>query len=50
MPKSLKYTESLHTDQHDANVIFPVVNSSDRAGQKKNKAGDKSYDELTKRV
>ena len=49
MSKSLKCTESLHTDQHDANVIFLVVNSSDKAGQKNNKAGDKSYDELIKR-
>ena len=27
MSKSLKDAESLHTDQHDANVISPVVNS-----------------------
>ena len=29
MSKSLKDAESLHTDQHDVNVIFPVVNSGD---------------------
>ena len=29
MSKSLKDAESLHTDQNDANVIFPIVNSSD---------------------
>ena len=34
MSKSLKDPESLHTDQHDANVIFPIVNSSDETGQK----------------
>ena len=34
MLKSLRDAESLHTDQHDANVISPVVNSSDEAGQK----------------
>ena len=32
---------SLHTDRHDANVISPLVNSSDEAGQKNDKAGDK---------
>ena len=36
----MKDAESLHTDQHDANVISPVVNSSDEAGQKNDKAGD----------
>ena len=50
MSKSLKNTESLHTDQHDGNVISPVVNSSDEAGQKNDKAGDNSYDEPAKRV
>ena len=34
MSKSLKDTESLHTDQHDANVISPVINSSHEVGQK----------------
>ena len=29
MSKSLEDAESLHTDQYDANVISPVVNSSD---------------------
>ena len=50
MSKSLKDAESLHTDQHDANVISPVVNSSDEAGQENDKAGDNSYDEPAKRV
>ena len=35
MSKSLKDAESLHTDQHDENIISPVVNSSDDAGQKR---------------
>ena len=35
MSKSLKNTESRHTDQHDENVTFPAINSSDKAGQKK---------------
>ena len=48
--KSLKDAEYLHTDQHDANFISPVANSSDEAGQKKDKAGDKSYDEPAKRA
>ena len=34
MSKSLKDSESLHTDQHDANFNSPVVSSSDEAGQK----------------
>ena len=34
MPKSLKDAKSLHTYQHDANVISPVVNFSDEARQK----------------
>ena len=34
MSKSLKDAECLHTNQHDANVISPVVNSSDEAWQK----------------
>ena len=50
MSKSLKDAESLHTDQHDANIISPVVNSSDEAGQKNDKAGDNSYDGSAKRV
>ena len=45
MSKRLKDAESLHTDQHDANVTFPAINSSDEAGQKNGKAGDNSYDE-----
>ena len=53
MPKSLKDAESLHADQHDANVISSVVNCSDEAGQKKKKKMiklDNSCDELAKRV
>ena len=50
MPKSLKDAESLPTDQHNANVISPVVNSSDEALQENNKTGDNSYDEPAKRV
>ena len=53
MPKSLKDAESLHADQHDANVISSVVNCSDEAGQKKQKKMiklDNSCDELAKRV
>ena len=50
MSKTLKDAESLHTDQHDANIISPVVNSSDEAGQKIDKAGDNSYGEPAKRV
>ena len=50
MSKSLKDVESLHTDQHDANGISPVVNSSDEAGQLNDEAGDNSYDEPAKRV
>ena len=34
MSKSLKDAESLHTDQHDVNVIFPVVNSGDETWEK----------------
>ena len=34
MLKSLKDAEFLHADQHDTNVISPVVNSTDEAGQK----------------
>ena len=30
----MKDPESVHTDQHDANVISSAVNSSDEAGQK----------------
>ena len=44
MSRSLKDAESLYTDQHDVNVISPVVNSSDQSGQKNEKAGDKSYE------
>ena len=50
MSKSLKDVEPLHTHQHDANVIYPVVNSSDEVGQENDKAGDNSYDEPAKRV
>ena len=46
----MKDGESLHTDRHDANVISPLVNSSDEAGQKNDKAGDSSYDETAKRA
>ena len=34
MSQSLKDAESLHTDLHDANIISPVVDSSDEAGKK----------------
>ena len=34
----------VHTDQHDANFISPVVNSSDEPGRENDKAGDNSYD------
>ena len=50
MSKRLKDVESLHTNQHDANVISPVVNSSDEVGQKNGKTGDNSSDEPAKRV
>ena len=50
MLKRLKDAESLHADQHDTNVISPVVNSTDEAGQKNDKAGDNSYDEPVERV
>ena len=50
MSKSLKDGDSLHTDQHDANVISPVVNSSEEEGQENDKAGDNLYDEPAKRV
>ena len=51
MSKILKDTKSMHTDQHDANVISPVVNSSDDAEQKKNhKTEDNSYYKPAKRV
>ena len=50
MSKGLKDIDSLYTDQNDANFIFPVVNSSDEAGQENDKAGDNSYDEPAKRV
>ena len=38
MSQILKDAESLHTDQHDANVISPVFSSIDKAGQKNDKA------------
>ena len=50
MSQSLKDAESVHTDQNDANVIFPVVNSSDEVGQNNDKAGDNSCDETAKRA
>ena len=50
MSKSMKDAESLNTDTQDENIISPVVNSSDEAGQKNDKAGDNSYDEPAKRV
>ena len=34
MSKKLKDAEPLHTDQHDTNVISPVVNSAMRQGEK----------------
>ena len=43
MSKSLKDAEPLHTNQHDANIISPLVISSDEAGQKNDKAGVNSY-------
>ena len=49
MSKSLKDAESLHTDQHDANVISPIVNVSDKTAKKMAKAGDNSYDEPAKK-
>ena len=50
MSQSLKDAGFLHTYKQGANVISPVVNSSDEAGQKNDKAGDNSCDEPTKRV
>ena len=50
MPEILEGDVSLHTDQHDLIVIFPIVNSSDEAGHKDDKAGDNSYDGSAKRV
>ena len=50
MPEILESDVSLHTDQHDWMVIFPIVNSSDEAGHKDDKAGDNSYDGSAKRV
>ena len=44
----LKDAESVHTDQHDANVISSAVNSSDNAGQRNNESGDKSYNQSAK--
>ena len=34
MPEILESDVSLHTDQHDLIVIFPIVNSCDEAGHK----------------
>ena len=48
MSKSFK--QFLHTDQHDANVISPVVKSSDETGQTNYNNGDNSYDDSAKRV
>ena len=50
MSERLKDAQPLDTDQHDANVISTLVNSSDEAGQKNDKAGDNSYDEPAKKV
>ena len=50
MPEILESDVSLHTDQHDLIVIFPIVNSSDEAGHKDDKAVDNSYDGSAKRV
>ena len=56
MSQDLKIAESVHTDQHDAyviydaNAIYPVVNSSDEAGRKNDKAGDNLHDESAKRI
>ena len=50
MSKSLKDAESLHTDQYDANIVSPAVNSSNEAGRKNDKAGDNSHDEPAKIV
>ena len=50
MSQSLKDAASLHTDKDEMKVISPTVNSSDKAGQKNDKASDKSYDEPAKRV
>ena len=50
MSKSLKDSETLHADQHDAIAISPEINCSDEAGQKNDKAGDNSYNEPTKKV
>ena len=49
MLQNFKDAESLYTVQHDANVISPVVNSSNSRA-KNDKAGDNSYDEPAKRV
>ena len=49
MSQSLEDAESVHADS--ANVVSPILNSSDEAGQKKNdKAGDSTYDKLANRV
>ena len=46
----MKYTKSMHTDQYDANVVSPVVNSGDKAEWKNDKAGGNSHDESIKRI
>ena len=48
MSKSFK--QFLHTDQHDANVISPVVKSSNETRQINYNNGDNSYDDSAKRV
>ena len=50
MLQSFKDAEPLHTNQHDVNVISIVVKSSVEEGRKKDKAGDYSYDEPSKKV
>ena len=46
----MEHAESVHTDQQNANVICPIVNSSDEAGRENDKAGDNTSDELANRV
>ena len=50
MWKSLRDSDPLHIDKQDTNVISPVVNSTDEAGQKNDKVGDNSCDEPAKTV
>ena len=48
MSQSLEDAESVHADS--ANVVSPILNSSDEAGKKNDKAGDSTYDKLANRV